>query len=318
MNRRAFLASTVRRRWHRAAAQLPANKNVKWALSLGLWNHFKPVAVHRHSRRDARHRLHRHPPDRFPALPRRPTTSRRPRWRRRSPSATCTCARSPSAARRTIRRSTPKSSPTRARAMKFLQEIRGQRPGGRFRRRAAPGADIDARLRRHVRLLTTAWASWRAKWAFAPACTITWTKMVEKAAGDRSHHGHDRSQAVLVLARYRAPAPGRSQRGGDVQEIQTPPDLHGLQGRPLDHARSRLRRDNGKVHPKDSTEAKFFSSIYDLGDGEIDFPACHRILKAIAYKGWICVDLDTARKGPRASYERMRRVRCEEAEPIYT
>ena len=54
--------------------------------------------------------------------------------------------------------------------------------------------------------------------------------------------------------------------------------------------------DNGKVHPKDSPDARFLSSIYDLGDGEIDFSACHRILQSIAYKGWLCVDLDTARQ----------------------
>jgi len=76
-------------------------------------------------------------------------------------------------------------------------------------------------------------------------------------------------------------------------------------------------QDNGKVHPKDSTEARFFSSIYDLGDGEIDFPTCHRILKSIAYKGWLCVDLDTARKGPRASYERCGAYVVNKLEPIY-
>ena len=62
--------------------------------------------------------------------------------------------------------------------------------------------------------------------------------------------------------------------------------------------------ENGRVLAKDSKSARFFESIYDLGDGEIDFPSCHRILKEIGYKGWICVDLDTARKGPRISYER--------------
>ena len=59
-----------------------------------------------------------------------------------------------------------------------------------------------------------------------------------------------------------------------------------------------LELPNGKIHKKDSSEAKFFESVYDLGDGDIDFPACHRILKSIAYKGWICVDLDRTRNGP--------------------
>ena len=74
---------------------------------------------------------------------------------------------------------------------------------------------------------------------------------------------------------------------------------------------------NGKVHKKDSSEAKFFESVYDLGDGEIDFPACHRILRDIKYEGWICVDLDRTRNGPRASYERCGAYIVKRLEPIY-
>jgi inosose dehydratase len=74
---------------------------------------------------------------------------------------------------------------------------------------------------------------------------------------------------------------------------------------------------NGKVLPKTSSEAKFLDSIYDLGDGEIDFPACHRILKEVNYKGWICVDLDTARHGARASYQRCGAYVVSKLEPIY-
>jgi sugar phosphate isomerase/epimerase len=48
----------------------------------------------------------------------------------------------------------------------------------------------------------------------------------------------------------------------------------------------------------------FLQNIYDLGDGEVDFPACHRVLKSAAFKGWLIVDLDVARQGPRVSYER--------------
>ena len=76
--------------------------------------------------------------------------------------------------------------------------------------------------------------------------------------------------------------------------------------------------DNGRVLPKDSAEAKFFSSIYDLGDGDVDFPACHRVLKEIGFQGWICVDLDAARKGPRVSYERSGAYVVKTLEPIYT
>ena len=74
---------------------------------------------------------------------------------------------------------------------------------------------------------------------------------------------------------------------------------------------------NGRIHKKDSPEAKFFESVYDLGDGDIDFPACHRILKSIAYKGWICVDLDRTRNGPLASYEHCGKYVVERLEPIY-
>jgi sugar phosphate isomerase/epimerase len=70
---------------------------------------------------------------------------------------------------------------------------------------------------------------------------------------------------------------------------------------------------------KDAKHASkdFKENIFDLGDGDVDFPACHRILKSIAYKGWICVDLDTARNGPRASYERCGAYVVNKLEPIY-
>ncbi len=63
--------------------------------------------------------------------------------------------------------------------------------------------------------------------------------------------------------------------------------------------------------------ANFVEKIFDLGDGDIDFPACHRVLKSIAYKGWICADLDIARKGPRVSYERCAAYVVNKLEPIY-
>lgn len=74
---------------------------------------------------------------------------------------------------------------------------------------------------------------------------------------------------------------------------------------------------NGKTHAKTSKSARFFESIYDFGDGEIDFSACHRTLAEIEYQGWICVDLDYARKGPRASYEHCGAYVVNTLEPIY-
>ncbi|HET8547263.1 MAG TPA: TIM barrel protein [Bryobacteraceae bacterium] len=63
--------------------------------------------------------------------------------------------------------------------------------------------------------------------------------------------------------------------------------------------------------------APFREQIFDLGDGDVNFPACHRVLKSIGFKGWLCVDLDTARSGPRASYERCREYVVNTLEPIY-
>jgi sugar phosphate isomerase/epimerase len=77
------------------------------------------------------------------------------------------------------------------------------------------------------------------------------------------------------------------------------------------------RLPNGTVLPKDSSQARFFASIYDLGEGQIDFPACHRILKSVNFRGWICVDLDTARNGPLASYQRCGDYIVRKLEPIY-
>jgi sugar phosphate isomerase/epimerase len=74
---------------------------------------------------------------------------------------------------------------------------------------------------------------------------------------------------------------------------------------------------NGKVFLKDSEEARFFNSSYDLGDGQVDFPACHRVLKSVAYRGWICVDLDTARLGPLADLRRCGAYVVNKLEPIY-
>jgi sugar phosphate isomerase/epimerase len=69
----------------------------------------------------------------------------------------------------------------------------------------------------------------------------------------------------------------------------------------------------------DAVPDKFnVQSIFDLGDGEIDFPGCHRVLKSIAFDGYLIVDLDIARQGPRASYERCGEYVVNKLEPIYT
>lgn len=59
------------------------------------------------------------------------------------------------------------------------------------------------------------------------------------------------------------------------------------------------------------------NTIFDLGDGEIDFPGCHRVLKSVKFDGWLIVDLDIARQNPRASYERCGKYVVDKLEPVY-
>ena len=74
---------------------------------------------------------------------------------------------------------------------------------------------------------------------------------------------------------------------------------------------------NGTVFSKDSESARFFNSSYDLGDGQVNFPGCHRVLKSVEYRGWICVDLDAARRGPLADFYRCGAYVVNKLEPIY-
>jgi len=58
-------------------------------------------------------------------------------------------------------------------------------------------------------------------------------------------------------------------------------------------------------------------SIFDLGDGDIDFIGCHQVLKSVSFKGFLIVDLDIARQGPRASYERSGAYVVSKLDPVY-
>jgi inosose dehydratase len=92
--------------------------------------------------------------------------------------------------------------------------------------------------------------------------------------------------------------------GGDVPKI-------------LEKYKHRIMLADYKDAKRGDAGANFLQSIYDLGDGEIDFPACHRVLKSINFKGWLCVDLDIARQGIRKSYERCGAYVVNKLEPIY-
>ena len=85
----------------------------------------------------------------------------------------------------------------------------------------------------------------------------------------------------------------------------------------LDKHKNRLMFADYKDAKRAGLQTNFVPNIYDLGDGEVDFPACHRVLKSISYKGWLCVDLDIARRGPRVSYERCGKYVVNTLEEIY-
>jgi inosose dehydratase len=85
---------------------------------------------------------------------------------------------------------------------------------------------------------------------------------------------------------------------------------------------SMLEKYKSRIRFLDYKDAKrnapnFKESIVDLGDGEIDFPGCHRVLKSVNYRGWVCVDLDTARLGPLNDYKRCGDYVVTKLQPIY-
>jgi sugar phosphate isomerase/epimerase len=84
------------------------------------------------------------------------------------------------------------------------------------------------------------------------------------------------------------------------------------------HKKRLMMADYKDAKRADLVPRSFLPNIFDLGDGEIDFPGCHRVLKSVDFKSWLCVDLDIARNGPRTSYERCGAYAVSKLEPIYT
>ncbi|HXA49316.1 MAG TPA: TIM barrel protein [Candidatus Acidoferrum sp.] len=83
----------------------------------------------------------------------------------------------------------------------------------------------------------------------------------------------------------------------------------------IDKHKSRLMLLDYKDAKKVGT--KITENVFDFGDGAVDFPGCHRVLKSINFKGWLCADLDVAREGPRKSYERCQEYIVTKLESIY-
>ena len=81
--------------------------------------------------------------------------------------------------------------------------------------------------------------------------------------------------------------------------------------------RDRLMMADYKDAKRAGLTTNYIANIFDLGDGEIDFRACHGVLQSIGFHGWLCVDLDIAREGPRRSYERCGAYIVRTLQPIY-
>jgi inosose dehydratase len=85
----------------------------------------------------------------------------------------------------------------------------------------------------------------------------------------------------------------------------------------MEQYKKRLMMADYKDAKRAGLSEKYLTNTYDLGDGEINFPACHRVLKSIGFKGWLCADLDIARRGPRVSYQRCDTYIVRTLEPVY-
>ncbi len=85
----------------------------------------------------------------------------------------------------------------------------------------------------------------------------------------------------------------------------------------MEKYKSRLMMADYKDAKRAGLTAKYITNTFDLGDGEIDFSACHRVLRSISFKGWLCADLDITRSGPRTSYDRCGNYIVRTLEPIY-
>lgn len=278
----------------RAAGRLPANRNVRWALGSNLWNSFPPVPFTEilDVMRDTGFigmRL-----TQFPQILEKYHVTAEQIERETSRRGVHIITISYNAAAHD-----PAQHPAdlgRAReAMTFLRRF-GAKHLVVFSPRRGPGPE-----------------------AFATMCTF-YNRLGETAlemgfrAGLHNHLGQmvqdpaeiDRAME-LTDARLFHFSPDTAHvhlAGGDVPAI-------------LNKYKNRLMLADYKDAKRSALAGNFIKAIFDLGDGEIDFPACHRVLKSVAFKGWLCVDLDIARNGPRVSYERCGAYVVRALEPVY-
>ncbi len=314
MNRRAFLGSMAAG-LAAAAAKLPANKNIRWALSLGLWNHFRrgPFTDVLDVMKDTGFigiRL-----TGFPGVLKTyditPSQMEKEVSKRGLYVATISFggpAHDPAQEAKVIENA--------RKAMDFLKIFGAKHlvvfPPSRLK----PGADVNAAFKQMCRCFNKIGEA-AGEMGFRAGVHNHLDEMVE--GPEEVHKCMAMTDPRLF---YFSPDTAHLHLGGSnvvemFQKYKNRIMFMDYKDAKWTTPTADVVLDNGRVLAKTSKEAKFFSSIYDLGDGEIDFPSCHRVLKEIGFKGWICVDLDTARKGPRVSYQRCGAYIVDRLEPIY-
>jgi sugar phosphate isomerase/epimerase len=297
MTRRGMLASMAAA-MARAAARLPANRNVKWGLGSNLWNSFPGSTL----------------PDildvmrdtgfiglRLTQFPQILKTYNISAAQMRDEAAKRGCRIV------TISFNGPAQDPARRAEM-----VGNARAAMEFLR------GFDAR---HLVVFSPNRAAGQAPGAFEAMCESF--NEIGRVAGEMGFraglHNHI-GQMVQTPAEL-----DRCLRLTDPKLFHFSPDtahLH-LAGfdvpRTLDRYQDRLMLADYKDAKKPAGQGDTFdrNTIFDLGEGEIDFPACHRVLKAAGYQGWLIVDLDIARQGPRASYLRSGGYVVDTLEPVY-
>ena len=293
MTRRAMLA-LMATTLGRAAARLPANRNVKWGLGSNLWNFFPGSSFTDilDVMRDTGFIGLR--VTQFPQILKTYNLTAR-QMQDEASKRGCQIV--------TISFNGPAQDPARhaemvanARAaMEFLKEF---------------GA-------RHLVVFSPNRNAGRAEGAFQAMCQGF--NEIGRAAGEMGFraglHNHI-GQMVQTADEL-----DRCMRMTDAKLFRLSPDTAHLHLAGMDVPRI-LERYQSRLMLADYKDAKrgapaFPQNIFDLGDGEIDFPACHRVLRSVSFKGWLIVDLDIARQGPRASYERCGAYVVGKLEPIY-
>ena len=312
MRRRAFLAGLCGSILA-AGRRLPANKNVKWALSANLWNHFKPVAFTDilDVMRDTGFTGIRM--TQFPGILQTyglTTTQLEAELSKRNLHVA------------TISFGGPAYLPDRQakvlsdarKAMEFLASFGANRLVVFSPARRPPETDGDAAFRTMCQTFDRI-GELAGENGFRAGLHNHLGQMCEKPeeidrcmgmtdpklfgfSPDTAHLHLGGSDVVGMFQKYKSRLVMMDYK--DARWTMAPPGFTDA---------------NGKVPAPEM--ARFLSSIYDLGDGKIDFSGCHRVLKEIGYQGWNCVDLDAARNGPRASYERSGDYIVNKLEPIY-